>query len=614
MNLRNKILLYLGLPFVLILILVAGINLYLSWHRMLDSAKIRIHNELDKAVLKIEQGNLESVTIPQIMAIAEENGLFEKREETLAFCKQILTEYPSLSAAYVNRENESQPTAIKKRHLENNTRWLVAEPYAHDSQHLMVEQSSPIFIAGKCVGIAGVDRNLNFLKEFIQVLKPFKSSSFFLFSENGLLIASTEKNHSKLEELFSETNNNFSAQSDIILVKTPKTKNRLFMAKQSIPTGNWTLVMMVSHWEIIQPLLKTFLITLSLSLLGLSVIVYLIYFLTNQIATRIEQAVTLAKEVAQGDLRAEVIVNSQDETGQLLQAIQDMILHLNHLIRQVKQSSYQLTSTATELSTTSRLQEKTIHEFGISSGEIAVAVKDISATSQELYHTMSNVAVIAHKTTNLADEGRSQLGKMEGSMQDLAESTRSISKKLSVINEKAHNINAVVTTISKVADQTNLLSLNAAIEAEKAGTYGLGFVVVAEEIRRLADQTAMATLDIEQMVQEMQGAVSSGVIEMDKFTEEVRSEVQEVAQISGHLEEIIEQVHVLSPRIEMVKEGMLSQTQGASQINEAMDHLIEGVQHTAASLQEFENATKTLYHSVYALQREISRFKTNEKT
>ena len=97
----------------------------------------------------------------------------------------------------------------------------------------------------------------------------------------------------------------------------------------------------------------------------------------------------------------------------------------------------------------------------------------------------------------------------------------------------------MVTTIAKVADQTNLLSLNAAIEAEKAGEYGRGFSVVATEIRRLADQTAVATYDIEQMVREIQSAVAAGVMGMDKFSEEVRRGMSEVTQVGDQLSQII---------------------------------------------------------------------------
>src|SRR5439155_4976801 len=123
--------------------------------------------------------------------------------------------------------------------------------------------------------------------------------------------------------------------------------------------------------------------------------------------------------------------------------------------------------------------------------------------------------------------GQQSISRMEETMGLFIEAVGVINSKLAVLNEKAGNINQVVTTITKVADQTNLLSLNAAIEAEKAGEYGRGFAVVATEIRRLADQTAVATYDIEQMVKEMQSAVSAGVMGMDKFSEEVRKGVDD---------------------------------------------------------------------------------------
>src|SRR4029079_19444759 len=140
---------------------------------------------------------------------------------------------------------------------------------------------------------------------------------------------------------------------------------------------------------------------------------------------------------------------------------------------------------------------------------------------------------------------RDNTTRMAAEMKQLVESTTSVSAKLGSIREKADSINAVVTTITKVADQTNLLSINAAIEAEKAGEYGRGFLVVAREIRRLADQTGVAPLDIENMVRQMQTAVSAGVMEMDRFTEEVRAGVARVADISGQMGQIIEQVQAL---------------------------------------------------------------------
>jgi len=198
---------------------------------------------------------------------------------------------------------------------------------------------------------------------------------------------------------------------------------------------------------------------------------------------------------------------------------------------------------------------------------------------------------------------------MEEMMRQVAAAAGSINAKLGVLNEKAGNINQVVTTITKVADQTNLLSLNAAIEAEKAGEYGRGFSVVATEIRRLADQTAVATYDIEQMVKDIQSAVSAGVMGMDKFSEEVRRGVLEIQQVGSQLSNIIEQVQSLAPRFESVNEGMQAQAVGAGQISDALAQLSEAVTQTVESLQQSSLAIDELNQVAAGLRGSISRFK-----
>ncbi len=298
-----------------------------------------------------------------------------------------------------------------------------------------------------------------------------------------------------------------------------------------------------------------------------------------------------------------------DETTMLSAAIATMTAHLSSLVGQVQKSCVQLVSSATEIAATSKEQEATVGEFETLTAQIVAAVKEISATAQELANTMEGVKRVAKGTGELADTGRAGLGNMEGTMNQLAAATTSISSKLSVISENAGNINSVVTTITKVADQTNLLSLNAAIEAEKAGEYGLGFAVVAREIRRLADQTAVATLDIETMVKEMQSSVTAGVMEMDKFSEEVKRGVKSVGEISGQLGQIIEKVKEVTAQFEKVNEGMKAQSQGAEQISEAMVRLSEGAKQTSESVKQSNEATEQLREAARALQAETSRFK-----
>jgi methyl-accepting chemotaxis protein WspA len=184
-----------------------------------------------------------------------------------------------------------------------------------------------------------------------------------------------------------------------------------------------------------------------------------------------------------------------------------------------------------------------------------------------------------------------------------------IAAKLAAISERASSINGVVTTIAKVADQTNLLSVNAAIEAEKAGEQGRGFLVVAREIRRLADQTAGATLDIESMVREMQSAVGAGVMEMDRFSEKVRRGVDEVVTSSRQMGEIIAQVEANATRFRVVSAGMTSQSQGAATISESMGALATAAKRAVETAEEFGRTATELQRASQSLRQSVSAFK-----
>ena len=300
-----------------------------------------------------------------------------------------------------------------------------------------------------------------------------------------------------------------------------------------------------------------------------------------------------------------------NDAQQLMLSIKAMTENLSSLVGQVQRSGIQVTSSSTQIAASARQLDSTVSEQAAATNEVLATTTQISGVARELEQIVSRVADVTSQTAVMADGGRKDLELMAQAMGRLASSTDSIGSKLNVINEKTENVQGVVTTIAKVADQTNLLSLNAAIEAEKAGEYGKGFSVVAREIRRLADQTAIATLEIEQMFKEMQSAVSSGVIEMDRFAQEVNKIVGEVRNISGQQETIIQQVQALKPQLEEVNEGMVSQSEGAEQIQDAMVRLNEGAQQATESLTEFRKSAEHLNEAIRGLQSETSNFKVS---
>lgn len=337
------------------------------------------------------------------------------------------------------------------------------------------------------------------------------------------------------------------------------------------------------------------------------------YFVGRQqssaIAEPLNRLVGNLDRMRRGDFSERLSFDQKDEFGVVGQGLNRLADDLCELVGQVQRSGIQVNTTATQIAATAKEQQSTAHEIAATTAQIGATSKEISTTSKELVKTMNEVNHVAEETAKLAGSGQASIARMESTMHQIMEASGSITAKLAVLSEKTTNINSVVTTITKVADQTNLLSLNAAIEAEKAGEYGLGFAVVAMEIRRLADQTAVATYDIEKMVKEMHSAVAAGVMGMDKFSDEVRRGVAEVRQVSTHLAQIIHQVQTLTPRFQTVNEGMHAQATGAEQISETLTQLSEAAQQTAESLRQSNLAIEQLNGAARGLQTSVARFK-----
>jgi len=275
----------------------------------------------------------------------------------------------------------------------------------------------------------------------------------------------------------------------------------------------------------------------------------------NELRAKVDALLDVVSRAAKGDLTGTVAIRGEDAIGRLGEGLATMLGDLRSLLDNVQRAGNQVTTSSTQISASAREQEAT----GIEQAQTTVEV-------------LSTTRAIA------------------------------------TLSEKPSNINSVLTTITKVADQTNILSLNAAIEAEKAGDAGRGFAVVASEIRRLADQTSVSTRDIEQMLKEMQSAVSASVMGMDKFTEDIRRSVDEARHMGEQLSGMTEQVSKLAPRFDLVLQGMQSQAVGASQITETMTQLSDASRQTVDSLKATSEAVHQLQYAATDLQQTVATF------
>lgn len=310
-----------------------------------------------------------------------------------------------------------------------------------------------------------------------------------------------------------------------------------------------------------------------------------------------------------GELSARAPVSYDKAFENMRGMLNELADRIENLIAQLQHSGARLTTTTTQIADAAKHQEATLCQQEATVKQILVTAGEISSTAKEFAKTMNDVSISAEETSALASYGRDGLNKMEQTMRHMVEASKNIASKLAVLSEKAGAITSVITTITKVADQTNLLSLNASIEAEKAGEHGKSFAVIAREIRRLADQTANATLDIEQMVSEMMSAVSEGVMGVDKFSEEIHTGVDQISTASEQLSKIIEGVQHQTARYENVNRGMQAQSFGAEQINESIMQLSDAAQETTTSIRQFHAAIDQLTIATKEMQVSVTRMK-----
>jgi methyl-accepting chemotaxis protein len=614
----------------------------------------------------IEASNVAAMQIARTVATQQATGLFGQRELTVEMLRATLAASPDVTAVYVGYEpnadgNDAAAKASGPKEWSDETGrfipypfrdWtrgdaisvkplvdletslfydgvrrafaessksetLVTEPYVYDGQ-LIVEQSHPIVIDGKFRGIGATDRALSAIETLVREGARKTGADAYLISGRGRIIVATtdpiidatktaslegQLRTKKLEDTaYASFLGHFFDRADrdgeVQDLPDPTSGEEMLAVGVRIDAGGWTLVFTKPRELVIAPIRAE--ITRNAVLFGLAVLAAgaLITWTAMHTSRRMKIAAIASDAIAAGDLSTDIPPCSlNDEAGVLTRSLQRMQMNLNRLLVSVKTAGVTLDSGALELSATSREQEEMAHRFGESSSQIAAATRQISTTGTEL-----------SRTVGVADGTRANLASVDRTIRELADATSSIAAKLSAISERASKIGGVVTTIAKVADQTNLLSVNAAIEAEKAGEQGRGFLVVAREIRRLADQTAAATLDIESIVREMQSAVGAGVMEMDRFAEKVRRGVDEVVASSRQMGEIIEQVGMNAERYRTVATGMESQAQGASTISESMGALAAAAKRSVESAEEFGRTAAELQRASLSLRDSVAAF------
>lgn len=364
---------------------------------------------------------------------------------------------------------------------------------------------------------------------------------------------------------------------------------------------------------------------LSVVLAALVIIVLvavLAMFAGREIARPIQRLTEIARRVAYGnlqqarDLAQAAVYRGQhltgDESGELTSVMVQMIEDLHNLVGQLKTASARLAEATSALQSRGREQSVAAESLSRGSGSIASAAATIVEAVNTLNETMGEVSEGAQSTVALARAGEDALSKMRNGVDTLNRATENVAFKLAAVTDHTANIRRIGALIGTIAEQTNVLSLNAAIEAERAGVSGRGFAVVAREIRRLADQTSLAALEITQMVGQVHRSVSEGGTEMDSFQGIVRNGLIYADEVQAQMTAILDRVQSLGPRFGSVERKMQVQVQAVGRIRAAIADLHDSASHTEAALAAFTDQAQMLRQTVEALEKTVARFRVED--
>jgi methyl-accepting chemotaxis protein len=346
-----------------------------------------------------------------------------------------------------------------------------------------------------------------------------------------------------------------------------------------------------------------------LTLVALSVGVLLAFFITRNITKPLSRSVDIANRLAKGDLEVKVEVYSLDETGELLKAMQYMIGNLRSMIGDVKASAETMASASQELSASSEQMTKEITSQTSRSTQIATASEQMSQTVVDVAKNATTIASSASETVRTAQDGGDVVTKSVAEVQAIARSVGVSAKTIGMLGEKSKQIGEIVGVINGIADQTNLLALNAAIEAARAGEQGRGFAVVADEVRKLAERTANATAEIAGMIGSIQTEVDGAVRSIDDATRQVEMGVKYTVQAGDALQAIVKSVGQLQSMIQQIASATEEMSSASEQVSGDIQVIASSSNEMSSGAAQISQSSADLAKLATSLHAIIDRFK-----
>ena len=351
--------------------------------------------------------------------------------------------------------------------------------------------------------------------------------------------------------------------------------------------------------------------TVAFSLIGAAVVVSLgaNFIMAGTITSSIQKAVDTIGEVSKGDLTRQIKVDTRDEIGEMSRRFDAFVDNLQRIMKHISEDSDEMSSASSKMRMTTEHVVTAFEQIATQINSIAVASEELSCTSSEISKSCMVAAESSKHSNGAIKEGRIIIDETVTVMKTIAEKVKNLAQFVQILGTKSDQVGQVVGFINDIADQTNLLALNAAIEAARAGEHGRGFAVVADEVRKLAERTTEATGEIARTIQAMQNDTASIVTSIDESVKEVEIGTEKANRSKEFLQNIAAQINTVDSQINQIVVAVEQETATTGQTSANIQQVSSVMNESSKAVHETAPVALRVAQVAEALEKMIRQFK-----